>query len=62
MNSMGPGKCLFCKCDVEKKHELENLINVTVENCGKIDCVVNNAGWHPPATPFADTKVKILCH
>lgn len=57
MNALGPGKCFFCKCDVESRTDLENLISFAVEKCGRIDCVVNNAGWHPPATPFVDTKL-----
>ena len=26
----------------------ESLIAQTVERFGKIDCLINNAGWHPP--------------
>jgi meso-butanediol dehydrogenase / (S,S)-butanediol dehydrogenase / diacetyl reductase len=32
------------KCDVSKESEVEKLIQLTIEKCGKIDVVFNNAG------------------
>ena len=34
----------ICKADITKKEEIENLVNFTLEKCGSIDVLVNNAG------------------
>ncbi|XP_053375934.1 17-beta-hydroxysteroid dehydrogenase 14-like [Mercenaria mercenaria] len=48
MNAQGPGSALFVKCDMTKEDDIKNLISTTVEKYGQIDCVINNAGQHPP--------------
>jgi len=48
LNALGKGEATFIKCDVSKTEEIENLIDKTVEKYGRIDCLINNAGWHPP--------------
>merc|ERR1711973_522844 len=52
LNTTGPGEAYFIKCDVSKEDEIKNLITQTVEKYGNIDCLVNNAGWHPPHRPI----------
>lgn len=37
-------KAVFVKCDVSKKEEVENLVNITIEKFGSLDIMVNNAG------------------
>jgi len=54
LNNQGPGEALFVKCDVTNEDDIKNLINVTVEKFGQIDCLINNAGWHPPFQPIDD--------
>lgn len=54
LNSLGKGEAFFVKCDVSKTAEIENLIAQTVEKYGQIDCLINNAGWHPPHKPIDD--------
>ena len=44
------GRALFVKADVSLVSDLENVVAVTIETFGQIDCVINNAGWHPPPT------------
>lgn len=39
----------FIACDVTRPDDMESLINQTVDRFGKLDCLINNAGWHPPA-------------
>ena len=39
---------MWVSCDVSKEDQIESFITKTVEAWGRIDCVVNNAGWHPP--------------
>ncbi|XP_043957395.1 branched-chain-amino-acid aminotransferase, cytosolic-like isoform X1 [Gambusia affinis] len=55
---LGPGSCKFVECDVTKEDQIERLIAVTVELHGHIDCLVNNAGWHPPHKPTDETTAE----
>ncbi|KAK7485706.1 hypothetical protein BaRGS_00023007 [Batillaria attramentaria] len=54
MNSMGPGEATFVRCDMSSEEDIKRLINVTVEKYGRIDCLINNAGIHPPHKPIDD--------
>src|SRR5689334_1081368 len=51
INRKGMGAARFIQCDVSKVAEIENLIKATVTEFGQIDCLINNAGWHPPHQP-----------
>jgi NAD(P)-dependent dehydrogenase (short-subunit alcohol dehydrogenase family) len=42
------GCASFVFCDVRRAEEIENLIAVTLSHHGRLDCLINNAGWHPP--------------
>ncbi|XP_067655897.1 17-beta-hydroxysteroid dehydrogenase 14-like [Haliotis asinina] len=48
LNALGPGEAYFVPCDVSKEDDIKNLIDKTVEKYGRIDCLINNAGSHPP--------------
>ncbi|HET7747455.1 MAG TPA: SDR family NAD(P)-dependent oxidoreductase, partial [Vicinamibacteria bacterium] len=50
----GPGQAVFRRCDVSKVAEVEALVDDTVARFGRLDCLVNNAGWHPPHKPIDD--------
>jgi len=56
--AQAPGDASFVFCDVRKSDELRNLIETTVSRYGKIDCLINNAGWHPPHKPIDDFSVE----
>jgi NAD(P)-dependent dehydrogenase (short-subunit alcohol dehydrogenase family) len=58
LNSSGKGEAFFVKCDVSNAGEINNLISQTVEKHGQIDCLINNAGWHPPHKPIDDFSVE----
>ncbi|MBI2842833.1 MAG: SDR family oxidoreductase [Armatimonadetes bacterium] len=47
LNQSGPGTCEFLPCDVSKKEDIKRLIETTVDHYGRIDCLINNAGYHP---------------
>jgi len=38
------GKAIFIKADISKKNDVENIVNITKNNFGKIDILVNCAG------------------
>ncbi|XP_034045953.1 17-beta-hydroxysteroid dehydrogenase 14 [Thalassophryne amazonica] len=50
LNQSGPGSCKFLTFDLSKENDIKSLIKATVDLHGHIDCLVNNAGWHPPHT------------
>ena len=50
-------QALFIRCDVTSEQQMQALINATVERFGQLDCMVNNAGWHPPAMSIDETSV-----
>jgi NAD(P)-dependent dehydrogenase (short-subunit alcohol dehydrogenase family) len=52
LNARGPGEVLFVRCDVSKPAQVERLIDDAAALHGRIDCLVNNAGWHPPHGPI----------
>lgn len=39
----------FIACDVTRPQDIEQMIETSAQRFGRIDCVINNAGWHPPA-------------
>ncbi|XP_071398661.1 branched-chain-amino-acid aminotransferase, cytosolic-like isoform X1 [Centroberyx affinis] len=58
LNKTGPGSSKFVPCDISKEEDIKRLIAVTVERYGQIDCLVNNAGWHPPHKPTDETSAE----
>jgi NAD(P)-dependent dehydrogenase (short-subunit alcohol dehydrogenase family) len=54
VTAKGPGEAHFVPCDVSKVDDLRQLVDGTVQRFGRIDCLVNNAGWHPPHKPIDD--------
>ncbi|KAG9481612.1 17-beta-hydroxysteroid dehydrogenase 14 [Eleutherodactylus coqui] len=58
LKSSGTGTAIYVSCDVTKEEEIKRLIGVTVKAYGKIDCLINNAGWHPPEQIIDDTSAQ----
>jgi NAD(P)-dependent dehydrogenase (short-subunit alcohol dehydrogenase family) len=52
VTAAGPGTATFVRCDVTRHEELEAMVAETVSRFGRIDCLINNAGWHPPHYPI----------
>jgi NAD(P)-dependent dehydrogenase (short-subunit alcohol dehydrogenase family) len=48
------GDVFFVYCDVRNSDDIRTLIETTAARYGKIDCLINNAGWHPPHKPIDD--------
>jgi len=47
----------FVRCDVTSESDMRLLIDGTAERFGRLDCIVNNAGWHPPTMTIEQTSV-----
>jgi len=39
---------VFVPTDVTREEDIGRRVEVAVERFGRLDCIVNNAGWHPP--------------
>jgi len=46
--AQGAGDISFVYCDVRSAEDLRRLVESTLALHGRIDCLINNAGWHPP--------------
>ena len=57
-SSSSGGEAHFVRCDVSRVDEVMNLIEVTIAKHGQLDCLINNAGWHPPHKPIDDFSVQ----
>ena len=54
----GSGDAEFVYCNVTRTEDIRNLIDSTISRHGKIDCLINNAGWHPPHKPIDDFSIQ----
>ena len=54
VNERKSGEAFFMTCDVSKPQQIEALVNAAIERYGRLDCMINNAGWHPPHQPIDD--------
>jgi NAD(P)-dependent dehydrogenase (short-subunit alcohol dehydrogenase family) len=48
---------LFVRADAAVEAEMTALINTAVERFGRLDCIVNNAGWHPPGETIDQVSI-----
>ena len=51
-------QALFVRCDVKSEPDMRSLIDTAVERFGRLDALVNNAGWHPPTMSLDETSVE----
>ena len=58
LSAKGPGEACFISCDVADVAQVEHLVDETVRIYGRIDCLINNAGWHPPHKPIDEFSVE----
>uniref|UniRef100_A0A0B6ZL27 17-beta-hydroxysteroid dehydrogenase 14 n=1 Tax=Arion vulgaris TaxID=1028688 RepID=A0A0B6ZL27_9EUPU len=52
------GEFKFQLCDISNEDQVKNLIENTVQTYGKLDCLINAAGVHPPHKPIDDFSVQ----
>ena len=48
----------FVRCDVTSESDLRSLIDGAADRFGRLDCIVNNAGWHPPELTIDEISVE----
>ena len=58
LNQRGPGQAHFIQTDVSEVEQIRNLIEMTVARFGQLDCLINNAGWHPPSKSIDDFSIQ----
>ncbi len=51
------GTAWFVSTDVTREADMQSLVAATVERFGRLDSIVNNAGWHPPAMTIDQTSI-----
>jgi NAD(P)-dependent dehydrogenase (short-subunit alcohol dehydrogenase family) len=58
VNRKHPGAAAFFPCDVSKVDQVTGVVDATVRRFKRLDCLINNAGWHPPHKPIDDFSVQ----
>ena len=51
-------EAMFVSTDVSKPADIQALIDAGVARFGRLDCIVNNAGWHPPAMTIEQVSLE----
>lgn len=62
LSKRGPGICHFEKCDASDSEQIERIVGRTVKTHGRLDCLINNAGYHPPHKAIDDFTLEELQH
>jgi len=60
LTASGPGRAVFKVCDVGDQLMLKQTIDETAAEFGRLDCIINNAGQHPPAMALDQTSVEFM--
>ena len=58
VTAQGPGEAVFQAGDVTKDDDRRALVDLAIARYGRLDCLINNAGWHPPHKPIDDFTVE----
>uniref|UniRef100_A0ABM5EI31 L-fucose dehydrogenase-like isoform X2 n=1 Tax=Pogona vitticeps TaxID=103695 RepID=A0ABM5EI31_9SAUR len=53
-----PGEARFVVCDVASETDIKNLVSMTINLYGCLDCLVNNAGVHPAYQEIDDVSAQ----
>jgi L-fucose dehydrogenase len=60
LSTLGPGRAVCIYCDARQPDQIRAAIEQTVQQFGRLDCLVNNVGWHPPALTIEQTTLETL--
>jgi 2-hydroxycyclohexanecarboxyl-CoA dehydrogenase len=56
LSGLEPARSLIVLIDLAGEESPQELFDAAIEHFGKIDVLVNNAGWAPPRTPLLKTS------
>ncbi len=57
LTAAGPGRAEFFRCDVADSEAFRQTIDTVADRFRRLDCLINNAGVHPPATSIDETSL-----
>lgn len=58
LSASSPGRVRCYGCDVSDGAALAGAIEAVVRDFGRLDCLINNAGIHPPAMSIDETSLE----
>jgi L-fucose dehydrogenase len=58
LTKTGPGRAVYFSCDVGRHEQIKQAIESTIAEFGRLDCLINNAGIHPPALSLEETSIE----
>ena len=58
VTAKGQGAAHFIAADVSRVDEVDHVVDEVARRFSRIDCLINNAGWHPPHKPIDDFSVE----
>ncbi len=62
LNTTRAGSAAAFACDVSNSQLLQKVIHEAANQFGRLDCLINNAGIHPPDTPLDKMPVSEAQH
>ena len=57
LNQLPAATAIAVHCDVADSAQIQHALIKTLDKFGQLDCLINNAGIHPPDTPLQRTTV-----
>lgn len=60
LTARGPGRCHFELGDVRKPEDLQRVVGAAAKQFGRLNCLINNAGVHPPFKSIDDFSLAEL--
>lgn len=58
LSELGEGECRAFRCDVSDPDQVKALVDYTVETYGRLDAIVNNAGYVPTHYDCCDMPIE----
>lgn len=56
LTGLAPTRSLIVLIDLAEEHAPQTLLDTAVEHFGRLDVLINNAGWAPPRTALVKTS------